>query len=67
MIKNSRNKLFYSKIGDFEVGGNIFEIGGKNKTMKQIKKAGESGYLVKDNILYGSRREISLYLFGFLY
>ncbi len=67
MIKNSGKKIFYSKIGDFEVEGNIFEVGGKSKSRKQIKKAGECGYLVKDNILHGSRREIPLYLFGFLY
>lgn len=67
MIKNAGHKLFFSKIGDFEVEGNIFEIGGKNKNMKQLKKAGEKAYLVKDDILYGSKREIPLYFFGFLY
>jgi len=67
MIKNSGNKIFYSKTGDFEVNNTIFEIGGKNKTLKQIKSHIENAYLVKDNILYGNKYEIPLYLFGFLY
>jgi len=67
MIKNAGYHLFYNKKGDFEVEDYIFEIGGKNKTMKQIKHAGDKSYLVKDDILYGSRKEIPLYLFGFLY
>ena len=67
MIKNSGNKIYYSKIGDFEVNNKIFEIGGKNKSKKQIKKVLKNAYLVKDDILYGSKYEIPLYLFGFLY
>ncbi len=67
MIKNSGSKIFYSKTGDFEVNGSLFEIGGKNKTLKQIKNNLSNAYLVKDNILYGSKYEIPLYLFGFLY
>ena len=67
MLKNAGYTLFYSKKGDFEVDKYIFEIGGKNKTMKQIKQAGDNAYLVKDDILYGSRKEVPLYLFGFLY
>lgn len=60
MIINSRNKIHVSKIG-------YFEIGGKNKDKKQLKENIEKGYLVKDDILYGSNREIPLHLFGFLY
>ncbi|NQU80024.1 MAG: ATP-binding protein [Bacteroidetes bacterium] len=67
MIKNSGSKIFYSKTGDFEVNNTIFEIGGKNKTVKQIKNNLDNAYLVKDDILYGSKYEIPLYLFGFLY
>ena len=67
MIKNSGNKIFYSKAGDFEVNSIIFEIGGKNKKSKQIKSHMGNAYLVKDNILYGSKYEIPMYLFGFLY
>ncbi len=67
MIKNSGSKIYYSKTGDFEVNNTIFEIGGKNKKLKQIQNNLDNAYLVKDNILYGSKYEIPLYLFGFLY
>jgi hypothetical protein len=58
---------YYNQVGDLEVSGNIFEIGGKMKTKKQIKKNLGHSYLVKDDILYGNKYEIPLYLFGFLY
>ncbi|WP_020614753.1 ATP-binding protein [Sediminispirochaeta bajacaliforniensis] len=67
MIKNSGHKIYYNKTGDFEVEGTIYEIGGKNKKLKQIKEKLGNAYLVKDDILVGSRYEIPLYLFGFLY
>ena len=67
MIINSGNKLHYSEIGDYEINGMNFEIGGKNKSLKQIKENLENSYLVKDDILNGSKYEIPLYLFGFLY
>lgn len=44
----------------------LFEIGGKNKTAKQIKNL-ESAYLVKDDIEIGVDQIIPLWLFGFLY
>jgi len=67
MLKNSGNKIYYSETGDFEVNNTIFEIGGKSKSKKQIKNNLDNAYLVKDDILYGNRLEIPLYLFGFLY
>ncbi|MBW2185701.1 MAG: ATP-binding protein [Deltaproteobacteria bacterium] len=67
MIENSGRKLFYSKIGDFTVDGLNFEIGGKSKSKKQIKTNLATSYLVKDDILYGGKHEIPLFLFGFLY
>jgi len=67
MIQNSGNKLFYSKIGDFEVNNINFEIGGKNKSKKQIKNKLENSFVVKDDILFGEKGVIPLYLFGFLY
>ena len=67
MLKNSGNKIYYSETGDFEVNNTIFEIGGKSKSKKQIKNNPDNAYLVKDDILYGNRFEIPLYLFGFLY
>lgn len=67
MIKNSGKKIFYSSSGDFEVDGRIFEIGGKNKGFSQIKEHKTNSYLVKDDILFGGKNEIPLYLFGFIY
>lgn len=67
MIKNSGNKLHYSEIGDYVVNNTNFEIGGKNKSLKQIKDNLENSFLVKDDILNGTKYEIPLYLFGFLY
>jgi hypothetical protein len=42
------------------------EVGGKNKSKKQIEKL-ENAFLVKDDIEIGSNNEIPLWLFGFLY
>jgi len=49
------------------VDGVIYEVGGKGKTAKQIRDVDGSAYLVKDDVLYGGKREIPLHLFGFLY
>lgn len=67
MLKNSGHKVYYSKTGYFEIKNTFFEIGGKNKTRKQIKNSLDNAFLIKDNILFGNRHEIPLYLFGFLY
>ena len=53
--------------GDFIVDDkNLFEIGGKGKTFKQIKDIPDS-YLALDNIEHGINAKIPLWLFGFLY
>ncbi len=67
MLKNSGNKIYYNELGDFSVNDTIFEIGGRQKDKKQIKAELDKAYLVKDDILYGNKKEIPLYLFGFLY
>lgn len=55
------------KKGDFLVDEKYtFEIGGKNKTFKQIKNIQDS-YIVADDIEIGSGNKIPLWLFGFLY
>jgi len=59
-------KIYAPKKGDFMVNGYIFEIGGKNKTNKQIKEI-ENSFVVQDDIEIGSNRVIPLWLFGFLY
>ncbi|HOY30506.1 MAG TPA: AAA family ATPase [Bacteroidales bacterium] len=56
-----------SKEGDFFVDNTyVFEIGGKNKTKKQIQDVPDS-YVVADNIEIGAYNKIPLWLFGFLY
>ena len=53
--------------GDFVVDGRYtVEIGGKNKTFKQIKDI-ENSYVIADDIEIGSGNKIPLWLFGFLY
>lgn len=67
-IKNSNLNIKYSKkIGDFIVNDYYFKVGGKNKNKKQIKLKKDRAFQVKDDILYGEKRVIPLYLFGFLY
>ncbi len=61
------NDVKASPVSDFYVNSKYtFEIGGKNKNAKQVK-AVKNSYLVKDDLLSGSRNEIPLWLFGFLY
>lgn len=53
--------------GDFLVDDKyLFEIGGKNKSFKQIKDIPNS-FVVADDIETGFRNKIPLWLFGFLY
>ena len=58
--------IFYSKQGDYCIQDYLFEIGGKNKKNKQIQGA-DNAFLIKDDILVSTKREIPLILFGFLY
>jgi len=44
----------------------IFEIGGKNKTKKQIQNISNS-FIVKNKIEIDSNEIIPLWIFGFLY
>lgn len=60
-------KIFYSPQGDFRSQKALFEIGGKNKSSRQIRNASLPSYLVKDDILHPLEREIPLFYFGFLY
>ena len=56
-----------AKKGDFLVDNKyIFEVGGKNKSFKQIKDL-ENSYVLADDIEIGSGNKIPLWLFGFLY
>jgi len=44
----------------------LFEIGGKNKSLKQVKDIAHA-YLILDDIENGVFNQIPLWLFGFLY
>lgn len=62
-----RHKVTYSTQIDFTLDETYnFEIGGKNKTRKQLAGV-ENGYLALDNIELGFGNEIPLWLFGLLY
>ena len=62
-----KHKIDLPQKGDFIVDGKyVFEIGGKNKTQKQIIDI-PNAFIVPDNLEYGYRNRIPLWLFGFLY
>ena len=66
MLQN-KHTMAMAKKGDFLVDeGYTFEVGGKNKSYKQIKDIKES-FVVADDIEVGSKNKIPLWLFGFLY
>ena len=57
----------YPKEGDFLVDEkHLFEIGGKNKNNKQIKGI-ENAFIAADDIEFGFKNKIPLWLFGFMY
>ena len=59
--------IYIANKGDFLVNETYhFEIGGKNKSFKQIKDIPQS-YIVADEIEIGHGNKIPLWLFGFLY
>lgn len=62
-----KHQLSYHEKADFFVDETYtFEIGGKDKSSKQIMNL-ENGYIVSDTIEYGYQNKIPLWLFGFLY
>lgn len=62
-----RHKIHYSEKGDFLVDEKfIFEIGGKDKNEFQIKEL-KNAYIAADNIEFGFKNKIPLWLFGFMY
>lgn len=64
---SQKNKLSYHEKTDFLINNTYaFEIGGKDKSKKQIKGL-KNAFVVADNIEYGYQNKIPLWLFGFLY
>jgi len=67
-LLDAGKKVYCNKNGgDFTVDEVLFEVGGRNKTNKQIRNSSGLAFLVKDDVLTGGKRTIPLYLFGFLY
>jgi predicted AAA+ superfamily ATPase len=61
------HQVLYAPAGDFIVDDEYtFEVGGKDKTQKQIAGI-ENAYIASDNIEYSHQNRIPLWLFGFLY
>jgi uncharacterized protein len=61
------HNLSYPKNADFTADSKYtFEIGGKNKTKKQIQ-AMDNAFIAKDDIETGHANSIPLWIFGFLY
>ena len=60
------HQVVSSNLADFKMEDKDFEIGGKNKGLKQIKTA-ENGFLVKDDIETGFFNTIPLWHFGLMY
>ncbi|MGD0664307.1 MAG: AAA family ATPase [Rhabdochlamydiaceae bacterium] len=65
-LQDAGVELFYSSEGDFQTMQVVFEIGGKNKTRRQIKEVKKPSYLVKDDILTPLKGEIPLFMTGFI-
>jgi len=66
-LQNSAYSITASKQGDFIIDKKYtIEVGGKNKTFKQIKNV-KNSYVAADDIEIGNGAKIPLYLFGFLY
>lgn len=62
------NFISSSPVSDFEVDGYTFEVGGRNKTRKQIAALPlEKSFVVKDDIEYIYQNSIPLWMFGFIY
>ena len=60
------NEVLSSKVADFKIGDNIFEVGGSNKGQRQLE-GNPNGYVVKDNIEYGHANILPLWHFGLNY
>ena len=62
------HKVTSSNVSDFEVDGYTFEIGGKNKSSRQLASLDPTkAYIVKDDIEHAAMHNIPLWMFGLLY
>jgi len=66
-LLSNAHEISVAKNGDFIIDDRYtFEIGGKNKSYKQIKDI-DNSFVVADDIEIGFGNKIPLWLFGFLY
>lgn len=63
---NAGYRVTLPKTGDFYVEGKTIEVGGKNKTGKQVKNS-TSLIIAADNIESGYSKKIPLWMFGLMY
>ena len=64
--KNAKLDVFHNKQGDYRINDFVYEIGGKNKTRKQIQGI-NNAFIVKDDTVSAMKGMIPLLYFGFLY
>lgn len=60
------HEVYSSALVDFKINDFEFEVGGKNKGLKQIQQT-DNGYVVKDNIEKGYLKTLPLWHFGLSY
>jgi hypothetical protein len=76
-IGNIRETFFYnqmrvssdviaSRAADFQIGALSFEVGGRNKSSRQLKGL-EKAYIVKDDLEVGAGNQLPLWTFGMTY
>lgn len=61
-----KHEVTTSPVADFLIGDYTFEVGGKNKGLKQIQRL-ENAFIVKDDIELGYLNTIPLWQFGLTY
>ena len=65
-ISWAKEKIAFSKIWDFKISENIFEVWWAKKTFSQIKDL-DNSYLILDDIIIAWKNKIPLWLFWFMY
>jgi predicted AAA+ superfamily ATPase len=60
------HRVLADEKADFIIDKNVFEVGGKNKTQRQIEGL-KNAYVVKDDIEFGYKNVIPLWTFGLNY
>jgi len=66
-LQDADHGIYFCNEGDYKVKDVLFEIGGKNKSRRQIKHFEGSSFLVKDDIMVPLKGEVPLLLVGFTY